>query len=376
MDTSQAQELMRKYAEGKCSADEQALLESWYNYQSRENAFPKAEPDFDALYLRLVNSLPAGQIPMKKIWLERKLKIAVGIAAAVTAIALCIYFFSAPRDLDDSKNLVNYTNDIAPGKTGATLTLANGNTIDVSATTAGKLAEASGVVISKGADGQIVYKIKEAKDGAIEYNTLETSNGEQVKLILPDQSSVFLNAASKITFPSNFSKLKERRINLSGEGYFEVSKDASHPFIVETVNQEVRVLGTHFNISAYQNEQAVKTTLIEGSVKINKDQILKPGQLAVNTAGKISISQANLPMETAWTRNDFHFDEEPSESVMLKVARWYNITVSFADDNLKTIPLSGYISRTRTLSTVLERIGKAANLRFVVTGQHVTVHKL
>lgn len=374
MDTRQAQELIQKYIEGKCTESEAALFESWYNMQSADNPEPEEIHHYDALYARLITSLPAGQPMPKSSSLSLNWKMVSGVAAAIAFIVIGIYFFSPVLNKKPTV-VLRSSSDLMPGKNAATLTLSNGKKIYISAATSGKLAETQGVAISKTAGGQLLYEVKSNDAGVAGFNTLETSNGERMEVILPDHSKVSLNAASSISYPSNFSNLKERKIRLSGEAYFEITKDKMHPFIVSTVHQEVRVLGTHFNVNAYPDEQLTKTTLLEGAVLINQQRLLKPGQLALNEGGNIKVTQANLEMETAWIRNDFYFDGEATESVMRKISRWYNISVIYSDNDLKLIPLSGHISSTRTLASVLERIGKAANLNFVVSGRQVTVEK-
>ncbi|MES2827392.1 MAG: FecR domain-containing protein [Bacteroidota bacterium] len=324
----------------------------------------------------------------------------IATAAAVLAITFGVWFYKYGKIASIPRNDVAFDTDIAPGKNGATLTLANGKKIYINDVSAGQLAEASGVIISKTADGKIVYTVKEGKDGVIEYNTLETQNGEQTQVVLPDQSVVFLNAASSLRYPSSFGKLKDRRVELSGEGYFEIAKDKAHPFIVKTTNQSVEVLGTHFNVNAYGDEDAVKTTLLEGSVKIaslarndrqqsslrgvdpslssgqavrQSSVTLKPGQLASNYGNSIIVTEAITELETAWVKNDFYFRGESLENVMRDIARWYNVKITYTDQEIKTIPLIGQISRTKPLSAVLERIASAGRARFKIEGRQVTV---
>jgi len=266
------------------------------------------------------------------------------------------------------------------------LTLANGKQIYISDAAAGNIAEEAGVSISKTADGQITYHVKAGETGRTQYNTLQTRNGQQTQIILPDNSKVWLNAGSLIKYPSSFAALKDRKVELMGEAYFEVAKDKNHPFIVKTALQEVQVLGTHFNINSYPDEPKLITTLLEGSVKVNYgkyDLMLKPGQqsvLKLNQAAGITpsdmkISQADIAEAMAWKNGFFRFEEEPLESVMRKVARWYNVEVTYAPGVPKNILLGGFISRNKNISAVLEMMTRTEDVRFKMEGNKVTVLK-
>lgn len=296
-------------------------------------------------------------------------------AAILLVLGTSIWLMQKDNDKMGNVTLDLAAADVQPGKTGATLTLANGKKIYVTDASLGKLADASGVSIMKTASGQIVYKVNPTAGNTTEYNTLQTANGQQVQVILPDQSTVFLNAGSTIKYPSTFGRQKNRIVELSGEAYFEVAKDKMHPFMVKSSNQVVKVLGTHFNVNAYPQDDKIKTTLLEGSININDSKVLKPGQLAINHKAEITVQEANVSIETAWIDNYFAFDGENTESVMRKIGRWYNVTIDYPTEKLKSIPLNGRISRTKSLAIVLERIGKAANLHFTIKGQSVTVEQ-
>ncbi|RZM04132.1 MAG: hypothetical protein EOO88_56140, partial [Pedobacter sp.] len=212
----------------------------------------------------------------------------IGIAAAAAIIIVVgagvFYFNQKPTALPQDQLVAN---DIAPGTQGATLTLANGKKIKLTNAANGELAEEAGVIITKSANGQLIYSVSnlspsgrvgEAREGSKSnqpslsegtslpegernvMNTLSTDNGETYQLRLPDGSLVALNATSSLEYPANFNGKKERRVKLTGEGYFEVAKDKAHPFIVKTAEQEVEVLGTHFNVNAYADEKAIATT--------------------------------------------------------------------------------------------------------------------
>lgn len=371
MDTGQAEELIQKYKDGKCTPEERAIFESWYNQQSASNPVPEHQTQHDVLFSRFVDALPEVHSQKPRLSISVYEKWSIMVAAAIAIIVLSVYLFRPDRQIHAAKPEI--AADFQPGKNAATLILANGKKIYISDVPSGKLAEISGVVIAKTADGQIRYEVKGNENGAVEMNTLLTRNGEQIQIILPDRSKVFLNAGSRLRYPSRFSKSGSRYVELLGEAYFEITKDKAHPFVVKAKDQTIAVLGTQFNVSAFPDERIVRTALVEGAVKINDRQLMIPGQVALNDGGKIVVVTGDVARETAWIRNDFHFDNEPAESVMQKISRWYDISVTYTDDQVKYIPLSGYVSRTRTMGTVLERISKAAKIKFVISGRNVSV---
>lgn len=235
---------------------------------------------------------------------------------------------------------VAYLNDIAPGGNKAILTLANGEEISLSDARNGQIKRLPGLDIIKTAEGAVVYHVagNGTKQATAEYNTIKTPAGGKYTINLPDGSTVILNAASSLKFPSSFAGLsegEERKVELNGEGYFQVAKNTGHPFVVKTASQQVRVLGTHFNINAYEDEEAVKTTLLEGSVLIrpfgkgNREVALKPGQQSTLQKHKLSVQTVNTSLATDWINGDFIFEEEPIPDVMRRIARWYDIDVQY-----------------------------------------------
>jgi transmembrane sensor len=279
----------------------------------------------------------------------------------------------------ENQNVKNvFHNDIPAGINSATLTLDNGKKIILSNANSGQLASEAGILITKSADGEVIYSIKNQTEAAAnKTHTLETTNGQTYRLQLPDQSKVWLNAASSIKFPVSFAGLKNRKVELTGEAYFEISKDKEHPFIVKTIQQEVQVLGTHFNINSYEDKQNTTTTLLEGSVKITnenkKEQLLKPGETAlVNNTANILVSPADIKSAMAWKNGDFRFNEERIDEVMLKISRWYDIEVTYHGPISKE-KFSGKISRNKNISEVLNMLSYSNAVKFIVEGRRVTV---
>lgn len=306
----------------------------------------------------------------------------VAVAAAVALMALGVYFFTYNGNTVDSSAELT-VQDIAPGKIGATLTLASGKQIRLADVASGELANEAGISIKKTADGQLVYEISGSDTNLNGINTLSTAKGETYRLRLPDGSMVDLNAASTLTYPTNFAKLKTRSITLSGEAYFQVAKDKEHPFIVTTDKQKVTVLGTHFNIKAYEDEAEIKTTLLEGNVKVSAvgghgsyAHTLKPGQQAIYSVNNgISINEVDTDEAVAWTNGFFIFDNEDMEAAMRKISRWYNVDIVFKQPELKKEILGGSVSRSENIRSMLRVLSKAANIDMKVEGKSIVISK-
>ncbi|TKC60044.1 DUF4974 domain-containing protein [Pedobacter hiemivivus] len=313
-----------------------------------------------------------------------------GVAAAA-AILLVVGagFFYIARQNNGLLNAIAYSNDIAPGKKSATLTLANGRKIILSDVMQGELAKDAGVSITKDAEGQISYEIKEmpfakgraAKGGEMgETNTLSTENGQTYQLRFPDGTAVWLNAASSITYPVSFNTRKRREIQLNGEAYFEVAKDKVHPFVVQSVGQEVEVLGTHFNINSYADESSIRTTLLEGAVKVTNlkskaSNFLKPNQQAILTgANQIEVRDLDAQASISWKNGEFTFDREEISSIMRKVARWYNVQIVYKD-NFNGVKLTGSVSRFENISKLLKMLENTEEVNFEIDGNKVIVKR-
>ncbi len=365
MKNIKAQELLEKYESGKASPEEKAMLESWYLMQEA-SADLKPEALLED-HFRIKDALLHHIKPAVKLWPR------IAAAAAILIVLSAGYLF-----LNTSKvyqNLHTKNNDIPPGKNSATLVLSNGRRIFLSDAVKGHIADESGVSITRTADKQVVYTVKDSGIHGHEVpdmNTLSTANGQQYQVRLPDSTRVWLNAASSLKYPVSFASLKERRVELIGEGYFEVKKDKAHPFIVKTTKQEVKVLGTHFNINSYADEPT-KTTLLEGSVQVNGYVVIKPGEQATGQGTEIKVTEADTEEALAWRNGDFIFKEEPLESIMRKVSRWYNVEVIFAEDATKNIKLGGFVSRSKNISAVLKMMELTKRVQFKVEGRKIIV---
>lgn len=293
----------------------------------------------------------------------------VAAALIVIASSVMIYTVFGPAKKNGAPGKV--VQDIAPGGNKATLFLSSGKQVDLSRLQIGNIAQENGVIIKKSADGQLAYFITENSNSPDAVNTVKTPKGGQYQVILPDGSKVWLNAASSITYPASFSPAG-RHVTLTGEGYFEITtiiKDKKKvPFIVETGKQKIEVLGTRFNVNAYDDEKGIKTTLIEGKVKVtteNETVILKPNQeFNVQSTG-ISTKSVDVEPAIDWKNGDFIFADEDIKSVMRKISRWYNVDVVY-DSEIPGETLSGQISRNRNLSEVLRMLELSGDTKFKI----------
>lgn len=311
----------------------------------------------------------------------RKLKlwprIAIAAAIAVIIFGSGLIYYGVRHAFWQGQEFV-YKNDIAPGKQGATLTLANGKKIKLSDAVNGELAKEAGVMISKSSNQQLVYELKGQHSDPGKINTLSTDRGETYQVHLPDGSVVWLNAASSLTYAAGLNIEGKRRVNLEGEAYFEIAKDKDHPFVVTSKGQEVEVLGTHFNVNAYADEPNISTTLLEGSVKVtagNVHQVIRPGEQTVNHKGNISVVEAEMENTTDWKKGDFFLDRVNFKFAMRKIARWYNVEVVYAADVPDTLESGGWIARENNLSTVLKAIEKSGIAHFKIEGRTLYVFK-
>lgn len=379
MENNKIDELLEKYRLGQCTAGEKAALESWYIAQASGDEEPLPELDFqyqhDDLWNRISKAVAAAPA---KVSLWPRL-----VAAAVILVVLGagLFYYNNQRTARVAEG--GLARDVKPGGMGATLTLASGQQIRLGDAARGELAREAGVTISKSADGRLVYVLKEGglsgQDPAAT-NTLSTAKGETYQVLLPDGSAVWLNAASSLTYPASFAKLDKRRVELRGEGYFQVAKDKAHPFVVVTGRQEVTVLGTHFNINAYADEPAVKTTLIEGSVKVSAVadsqlvKILKPGQQAAFGSHAIQVAAIDPELAVAWKNNQFIFESDDIRYIMRMISRWYNLEVEYVGP-VPEDKFGGAISRFENVSKVLIPLEATGNVKFKLSGRRIMVSK-
>ncbi|SEM82718.1 FecR protein [Mucilaginibacter gossypiicola] len=301
-------------------------------------------------------------------------------AAAILLFMLCgVYLLKSNKPKPAVLTAINKpkTFDKKPGSNKAILTLGNGSQIVLDSARNGMLVQQGNTKIIKSANGHIAYNKTLAATAAPIYNTMTTPRGGKYDLQLSDGTRVWLNASSSITYPIAFSGT-ERRVTVTGEAYFEVAKNKNMPFKINVNDkEEVQVLGTHFNIMAYSDESQIKTTLLEGSVKIVRNKImgmLKPGQQAqLSSDGKLSVTDdADINAVMAWKNGQTLFVNEDIKTIMRQVSRWYDIDVEYQGD-IPARLFTGGISRESNLSVLLKVLEinkihfRAAGKKLIVT---------
>lgn len=379
-----AKELLIKYLSGECTEEEQALLAQWHLNSTADRN--DQMPDFDLTEKERTEDLEEiwGRLQLeeekaqpekpKRLLLWPSIAAAAGIAIALTAGLL---FYNSKSAMEDEILLAQTAaaQQIPAGGNNAVLTLDDGRQISLSAAKKGTLATESGISIAKTKDGQLVYHLSNVNKPNI-YNTISTPNGGQYQVVLPDGTKVWLNAASSLRFPLTFDQLSERKVELKGEAYFEVAKQFKKgkservPFIVQTEKQQVEVLGTHFNINAYKEEPGLKTTLIEGSVKVtdHKNTVtLKPGEQAIDSNGQLLSAKVDVEEVMSWKNGYFRFNNTDLKTIMRQASRWYNVDVVY-EGNIPPLLITGEVSRQVDANAFLEML-RYLNVKFKIEKQ-------
>jgi transmembrane sensor len=371
MDRQEAQEILQKYNEGKATAEEIRLLENWYAAESAKQQANPQDEDYPAIreeiWARIQAQKNGRGEPAKVIRLWPRISAA---AAIIFFLIVAGYLYKSKVFRDDTrpKKESQFTNDVKPGHNQATLTLANGKKIILTKGLSGLLAQQGGTSVNA-TQNTIIYNATPSGD-QFSYNTLTTARGEQspLPLVLADGTKVWLNAESSITFPTAFNG-KERVVKLTGEAYFEVKHNDQQPFKVQTANQTIEDIGTSFNINAYMNEPASRTTLLEGAVRVN-GLLLKPGQ---QSDGK-RIETVDTDEAVAWKNGNFQFDNADIKTVMRQLIRWYDVTIEY-QGNLANIHYTGTVPRRSNISAVLKMLKETGGTDYKIEGKTVTIIK-
>jgi transmembrane sensor len=347
-----AKKLLDKYIAGNCTAEEMAIVEDWYLQLPFEKKAPH-HSIIESTKQEVWSWLnPRGK--SVKMFTVKRFAIA---ASLILCLSVGLYFimqrYATP--LTAKTELKN----ILPGRNKAVLTLADGTVVNLDDAKNGQIANQSGIVIRKTKNGQLEYIVKESPNtAAMGSNTIATPRGGQYMVNLPDGTKVWLNAVTTLKYPYAFAK-NERLVELNGEAYFEVSKDRARPFRVKTGTQTVEVLGTHFNINAYRDEAVVKTTLLEGAVKVSTPSgsvNLHPGEQSLlnATSARLSLNeQVDIDKEMGWKNNVFAFDNDDLQSIMRQISRWYDVDVVYKG-KITSEKYVGEIPRNSNLAEVFK----------------------
>jgi hypothetical protein len=379
------QQLIDKYLNGQATADEvQLLMELFDNAQTNndwdEQTLGVKQDLEDKMLQRLQSAVQQSSVNYQpkvfKIFAFRN------VAAAVVGLMVIsggVYYSMrhTAKDAAVAKNKTVVKHDADPGKNEAVLTLDNGEKVVLDSARIGTLAKKGNISIKKTKDGQLVYQVEEGKasvtNGPVAYNTISTPRGGQYQVILPDGSMVWLNAASSLKFPTAFTG-GQRDVGLTGEAYFEVAKNPSKPFTVNIGSLNVKVLGTHFNINAYADEDNIKTTLLEGLVQLtsgNSHNLLKPDEQGIVKGDNIRIVEVDAERAVAWKNGFFDFNRASIRDIMKQLSRWYNIEVVY-NGKVSDDEFMGRIERNVKLSQVLHVL-ELSHVHFKVEDKKITV---
>lgn len=365
--------LLQKYHAGKSSRREGKFCDYFFllkesTYLSLiEGGLRDSSDTIDLkVFDRVTNPIAPSLPVLKNNW---PIKIILAAAALMVVFGIWTVLFT------NNNGLPSYSSDINPGGNKARLTLQNGKNIELSEDKNGIIIDASKITYN---DGTVV------NSETSRTFTIATPNGGSYQVVLPDGTKVWLNAASSLSYSPANKELSYRNVNLSGEAYFEVFKDSKHPFIVSTKHQRIEVLGTHFNVSAYHDDLSIKTTLLEGSVKvaplsglgtIEKGVTLIPKQQAILTDNKLQVRKVKIDDAISWKNGDFSFSKEKLENIMKKISRWYNVEIVYDDENIKEKNFSGSISKFGKASMVLYMLEKTGEVHFEVEEGRIIVMK-
>lgn len=308
--------------------------------------------------------LPSRKAQIRKLWRYA--------AVILILVGIGTMFYTGHRNTatDDTCAM-----QFAPGNRKAILRLSNGQEVCLTADTSCVLTEKNGARIMVGGQELITYNAEGSNHEEPVYNTIIVPRGGEYSLVLADGSRVWLNSETELTYPAVFSK-QERHLILKGEAFFEVARDSSRPFIVESRHNRVEVLGTRFNVSAYDECSLVKTTLLQGSVNISngQDQLkLRPGEQGICSENGLELHPVDAKMIVSWVYGTFEFENMPLGEITDQLGRWYDVDFLYMNPTLKTITFTGAATRYKDLGFMLSMLEQLSGVRFIITGKTIRV---
>lgn len=383
------QVLIEKYLAGKATPEEKLLLNEWYySFKDSEVEVTAGENETEQqmgerIKIRLLETIrQEGEQPV--IVPRGKWKMTAAAAVIFMLLSAGTYFIflskSSKKEIAKIETAKpELKNDIAPGGNKAVLTLADGSAVILDSVSNGIISRQGNIEIKKLNNGLLAYTIngkQVTENDEAFYNTISTPRGGQYQVTLADGTMVWLNAASSIRFPVLFTGT-ERKVEITGEAYFEVTKNKAMPFKVKTAGSEVEVLGTHFNVNAYNDESLIKTTLLEGSVKVSTGnqgaKILQPGQQSgISKEGKISVfNNADIEEVMAWKNGRFQFKSADLKSILRQISRWYDVDIVY-NGNVN-LHFTGQLPRNDNASKVFEKLALTGEVHFKIDGKRIIV---
>jgi len=378
--------LLERYVEGIASEEEIkelfAELErrrddtEWEDFIGQIILNTKMDERYDETYwhpaIQGILAARNAEAPVRKMTWKRWMAAAAILLVFGTAVTF--YFLSPKVHKEVSPSVVHTTKEITPGRQGAILTLADNSQVLLDTVKNGVVVALQGGTKARVVNGNLIYDSKGAK---VVYNTITTPNGRQYQLTLPDGTNVWLNSGSSIRYPTAFLGA-ERSVIITGEAYLEVTKNAKMPFRVNLDNKtEIQVLGTRFNVNAYHDESAIKTTLLEGSVNVKANgmtKILMPGQQA-QISGKemLHVVNANVSQVVAWKNGLFDFTGKDVKSVLREIARWYDLDLVYESEPANR-EIVGKMQMSLSLSLVMETL-KDLDINYTIQGRKLIISK-
>ena len=383
-------QLIQLYLTGDLSEEEKVKLEDWiHGDSSRKRLFDEICEERNVardleVYER-VNKESAwekvvcrGNIKLQHS--SRRLGWYRWVAAVMLPLLLCGTLWLSLREKKEVL-VAKVTPEIEAGTAHAVLLMGQGERIDLSMTSGDTVLNKGDVRIRFDSSKSVTYEQVVGTPAKVEYNTIIVPRKGDYQLILADGSKVYLNSESRLRFPTHFEG-KERRVYLEGEGYFKVAKDTTKPFVVETKEVDVRVLGTSFNVNAYASERAVRTTLVSGKVQVSNRTgkevaVLNPGQQTVWQGGCFSTQEVDALAFTAWIDGKFYFEEGATlKKITEQLQRWYDLDFIFSSERGKQFVFAGMIKKEYTANEIFSMIEKTTRVKFNVRGRTIIVSEL
>ena len=385
--------LIEKYHAGTDTPEEKSRLNEWYHsFDDSEAELTANENDTkqqlaDRIKNRLLETI-RHEYKSKVTRFRRTWQIPAAAAVILILFSIGTYFMfsSKLREQEIVKKApakIQLKNDIAPGGNKAVLTLADGSTIVLDSASNGTISKQGNIKVQKLNSGLLAYTInghQVTENDDVFFNTISTPRGGQYQVTLADGTKVWLNAASSIRFPVVFTG-RERRVEITGEAYFEVAKNKTMPFKVKATSSEIEVLGTHFNVNAYNDEASIKTTLLEGKVKVSvpalganqSPRFLEPGQQArVNKEGKINvIENADTQEAMAWMHGHFQFKSADLKTILRQISRWYDVDVEY-NGNIN-LHFTGQLTRNKNVSQIFKELALTRQVHFKIDNKTIIV---
>lgn len=387
--------LFLKYNQGEITEEEQTILDNWVNASAENKQLFATLTNNDELQakLNLLHEIEGTKEDAKRRAMQlifpgamvtpirraatHSIWKSVAAAAVVTAVLGTGVWLLLKKDVPEVATVQPSTHgvlaDATPGVYKAQLVLDDGSTIELDSAGNRKLAQQGNMQVMN-ADGQLVYKKDATTKATALFNTLKTARGQMYPVKLSDGSAVWLNSSSSIRFPVAFTE-QERRVEITGEAYFEVAHNDKKPFTVSVNGTEVQVVGTVFNINSYNDEGSMRTTLLKGAVKVKKGDhqvMIKPGEQAQVVNDNIKVNKdVNITKEVAWKNGLFYFKNEDLKTIMRQISRWYNVDVVY-EGNVSKEGISGKIYRNANLSEVLKLLN-VLEVNFKIEGKKLII---